>query len=164
MSHSKVTSTSWVVSASSCMGGRRIHPCHHSPGCLILQVLSTPEHAEQTTLSLARRALIYQGESESRSVMSDSLRPHGLHSPWNSAGQDTGVGGLSLLQGIFPTQGLNPGLPHCRITLSLAQWALIYQGDILLTGGQVPAATTGFNATHGKDCKTLAQTTIAALE
>ena len=35
-------------------------------------------------------------------------------SSWNSLGQSTGVGGLSLLQGIFPTQGLNPGLPHCR--------------------------------------------------
>ena len=33
--------------------------------------------------------------------------------PWNSLGQNTGVGSLSLLQGIFPTQGLNPGLPHC---------------------------------------------------
>ena len=43
-----------------------------------------------------------------------TLRPHGLHSPWNSPGQNTGVGSLSLLQGIFPTQGLNPGLPHCR--------------------------------------------------
>ena len=34
-------------------------------------------------------------------------------SQWNSPGQNTGVGSLSLLQGIFPTQGLNPGLPHC---------------------------------------------------
>ena len=34
--------------------------------------------------------------------------------PWNSLGQNTGVGRLSLLQGIFPTQGLNPGLPHFR--------------------------------------------------
>ena len=42
-------------------------------------------------------------ERESRSVVSDSLRPHGLHSPWNSPGQNTGVGSLSLLQGIFPT-------------------------------------------------------------
>ena len=32
----------------------------------------------------------------------------------NSPGQNTGVGSLSLLQGILPTQGLNPGLPHCR--------------------------------------------------
>ena len=37
--------------------------------------------------------------------MSDSLRPHGLYSPWNSPGQNTGVGSLFLLQGIFPTQG-----------------------------------------------------------
>ena len=51
---------------------------------------------------------------ESRSVMSDSLWPHGLYSPWNSPGQNTGVGSLSLLQGIFPTQGLNLCLPHCR--------------------------------------------------
>ena len=42
------------------------------------------------------------------------LRPHGLYSPWNSPGQNTGVGSLSLLQGIFSTQGLNPGLLHCR--------------------------------------------------
>ena len=34
--------------------------------------------------------------------------------PWNSPGQNTGVGSLSLCQGIFPTQGWNPGLPHCR--------------------------------------------------
>ncbi|XDC67028.1 hypothetical protein R6Z07M_018210 [Ovis aries] len=34
--------------------------------------------------------------------------------PWNSPGQNTGVGSLSLLQGIFPTRGLNPCLPHCR--------------------------------------------------
>ena len=53
-------------------------------------------------------------ESESRLVMSDSLQSRGLHSPWNSPGQNTGVGRLSLLQGIFPTQGLNPGLSHCR--------------------------------------------------
>ena len=51
-------------------------------------------------------------ESESCSVVSDSLQPHGLYSPWNFSGQNTGVG--SLLQGIFPTQGSNPGLSHCR--------------------------------------------------
>ena len=42
------------------------------------------------------------------------LQALGLYSPWNSPGQNTGVGNLSLLQGIFPTQGSNPGLPHCR--------------------------------------------------
>ena len=53
----------------------------------------------------------------SHSVMSDSLWPNGLYSPWNSPGQNTGLGSLSLLQGIFPTQGLNSGLPCCRWTL-----------------------------------------------
>ena len=53
-------------------------------------------------------------KSESHSVMSNSLQPHGLYSPWNSPGQNTGVGSLFLLQGIFPIQGSNPGLPHCR--------------------------------------------------
>ena len=36
------------------------------------------------------------------------------YSTWNSPGQNTGVGRLSLLQGIFPTQESNPNLPHCR--------------------------------------------------
>ena len=51
--------------------------------------------------------------SGSGSVMPDSLQPHGLYSPWNSLDQNTGVGSLSLLQGILPTQGLNLGLLHC---------------------------------------------------
>ena len=51
--------------------------------------------------------------SESCSVLSDSLRPYGLYSPWKSPGQNTGVDSLSLLQRILPTQGLNRGLPHC---------------------------------------------------
>ena len=37
-----------------------------------------------------------------------------IYSPWNSPDQNTGVGSLSLLQRIFPTQGSNPGLLHCR--------------------------------------------------
>ena len=55
-----------------------------------------------------------ESESESHSVLSDSLQPHGLYSPRNSPGQNTGVGSLSLLQGIFTTQESNPGLLHCR--------------------------------------------------
>ena len=53
-------------------------------------------------------------ESESRSVVSDLLRPHGLYSPWNSPCQNIEVGSFALLQGIFPNQGSNPALPHCR--------------------------------------------------
>ena len=56
----------------------------------------------------------FKHESESHSVLSTLLGSHGLHSPWNSPGQNTGVGGLSLLQRIFPTQVSNTGLPHCR--------------------------------------------------
>ena len=48
----------------------------------------------------------FSGKKVSYSVMSDSLQHHGLYSPWNSLGQNTGVGRLSLFQGIFPTQGL----------------------------------------------------------
>ena len=62
--------------------------------------------------------LIIESESESHSVVSDSFRPHGLYRPWNSPGQNTGVGSLCLLQGIFPTQGLNSGLSHCRQILN----------------------------------------------
>ena len=54
-------------------------------------------------------------KSGSRSVVSDPVTLFvTLYSPWNSPGQNTGVGSLSLLQGIFLTQGSNPSLPHCR--------------------------------------------------
>ena len=71
--------------------------------------------------------LHYESKSESPSVMSDSLQTLGLYSPWNSLGQNTGVGGLSLIQGIFPTQGSNPGLPHCRRIL----YQLSHQGSFI---------------------------------
>ena len=44
----------------------------------------------------------------------DSLWPHGLCSPWNFPGQNTGLHSLPLLQGVLPTQGSNPGLLHYR--------------------------------------------------
>ena len=61
-------------------------------------------------------------ESVSRSVLSNSLQLHGLQPtrllcPRDSPGKHTGVHCHALLQGIFPTQGLNPGLPHCRQVL-----------------------------------------------
>ena len=55
-----------------------------------------------------------ESERESCLVVSDSLQPHGLYIPWNSPGQNTEVGTPTLLQGIFPTQGSNSGLPYCR--------------------------------------------------
>ena len=63
--------------------------------------------------------------SKSHSVLSDSLQPHGLYNPWTSPGQNTGVGSCSFLQGIFPTQKLNPGLLHFRRIL----YQLSHQGS-----------------------------------
>ena len=67
-------------------------------------------------------------QCESCSVMFDSLRLHGLHAvPWDSPGQNTGVGCHSLLQGIFPTQGSKPGFMHCsQIHYYLSHWGSPY--------------------------------------
>ena len=75
--------------------------------------------------------------SENHSVMFNSLRLHELYSSRNSPGQNTGVGNLSLLQGIFPTQGSNPGLQHCRRIL----YKLSHQGSprILDSGQPIPS-------------------------
>ena len=86
--------------------------------CLILEMY-------YISLIQANKRLHFKCSSESLSVMSNSLQPHGLYSPWNSPDQNTGVGSLSLLQGIFPTQGWNPGLLHCRWIL----YQLSYQGS-----------------------------------
>ena len=51
-------------------------------------------------------------KSESHSVVSNSLQPQGLYSSWNSPGQNTGVGSLSLLHRIFPNQESNRRLLH----------------------------------------------------
>ena len=56
----------------------------------------------------------------------------GLYSPWNSPGQNTGVGSRSLLQGIFPAQGLSPGLPRCRRIL----YQLSHKGSLKDVEGQ----------------------------
>ena len=63
---------------------------------------------------------------------SKSLRTHGLQParflcPWSSLGKNTGVGCHFLLQEIFPTQGSNPGLPHCRQIL----YCVSHQGSPL---------------------------------
>ena len=75
---------------------------------------------------------------------------HGI--PW---GQNTGVGSLSLIQGIFPTQGLNPVLPHCRWIL----YQLSYQGNPRIlewvaypfsSGSFQPRNRTGFSCIAGR--------------
>ena len=91
----------------------------HLPSYLVFshsKSLRVNTFKEKLLISFGRKCgeLVSQGrslgsKSESCSVMSNSLWPHGLYSPRNSPGQSTGVGSLSLLQGIFPTQGSNPG-------------------------------------------------------
>ena len=71
--------------------------------------------------------------------MSNSLWPHGLYSPWNSPSQNTGVGSLSLLRGIFPTQGSNPGLPHCRQFLyQLSHTGSPKRGTVMIKSNPIP--------------------------
>ena len=93
-------------------------------------------------------------ESESCLVVSDSLWPNGLYSPGNSSVKNIGVGSLSLFQGIFPTQGSNPGLPHCRRIL----YQLSHQGsprirewvaDPFSRGSSQPSYRTGISCIAG---------------
>ena len=63
---------------------------------------------------LHRRQILYR-LSERCLAVPDSLRPHGLYSPWNSPGQNTGVGSLSLLQQIFPNPGTEPRSPSFQV-------------------------------------------------
>ena len=89
----------WILYQLSCQG---------SPGVRWREAWSQMEVVE-------KNFNIWQlCESESHSVVSNSLGPHELYSPWNSPGQNTGMGNLSLLQGVFPTQGSNPGLLNSR--------------------------------------------------
>ena len=69
-------------------------------------------------VSQAAVLILHQRESESCSVMFDSLRPRGLYSPWNSPGKNTGVGSLSLLQGILHQIKCNFQVSHCAFILS----------------------------------------------
>ena len=83
-------------------------------------------------------------ESESHSVMPDSLQPHGLYRPWNSPGQNTGVGSLFLPPGDLPNPGIKPRSPASKAdslpaepqgkpknigvgSLSLPQWIFLTQ-------------------------------------
>ena len=97
--------------------------------------------------------------AESCSVVSDSLRPHGLKSPWNVLGQNTTVGSFSLLQGIFPTQGSNPGLTHCRwILYQLSHKEnLRYQGNTRETKGAFQAK---MDSVKNRNCMGLTEAEI----
>ena len=91
-----------------------------------------------------------KSESERRSVLTlcDS---QGLYSPWNSPGQSTGVGSWYLLQGIFPTQGSNPGLLPCRQIL----YQLSHQGspdiDMIYNSEAAPSPSSKVLEGHLKE-------------
>ena len=70
-----------------------------------------------------------ESEGTNPSAVSDCLRTRRLYDPWNSAGKNTGVGSLSLLQGIFQTEGSNPGLPHC---MQILYWLSLKGGPRIL--------------------------------
>ena len=84
--------------------------------------------------------------------MSDSLQSHGLYSPWNSPGLNTRVGSLSLLQGMFLTQGSNPGLLLCRQISSPAEPPVKPKntgvGSLSLPQGIFPAQELNWGLLH----------------
>ena len=77
----------------------------------MLQTFQAPVRKEFSTDVLT--GCWYRTTSESRSVVSNSLQPHGLYSPWNSPGQNTGMGSLSLLRGSSQPR-VQISHPHCR--------------------------------------------------
>ena len=89
-------------------------------------------------------------ESESCSVVSDSATPWTIQS-MNSPGQNTGVGSRPLLQGIFPTQGSNPGLLPCRQIL----YQLSHQGspdiDMIYNSEAAPSPSSKVLEGHLKE-------------
>ena len=97
--------------------------------CPIPLLRIPPYPALQVWLPARMTICLHLPESESHPVMSNSLRPRGLYSPWNSPGQHTGVGSLSLFQGIFPTQGSNPGVLHCRPIFFFFFYRLSHKGS-----------------------------------
>ena len=102
---------------------------------------------------LRTHACAVESESESRSVVSGSLQPHGQYSSWNSPGQNTGVGSLSLFQWILLTQESNQGLLHCRWIL----FQLSYQESLHV------CASVQFISV-AQSCPTLVTPWIAALQ
>ena len=121
-------------------------------GChfLLQGIFSTQEsnphllHCRRILYCLSNWGILSSCLKWSRSVVSDSLRPHRLQParllcPWNFSGNSTGVDCQFLLQGIFPNQGSNPGFPHLRQTLyclshqgsHLPKWYLTHRRDSL---------------------------------
>ena len=76
--------------------------------------------------------------------MSDSLRPHGLYSPWNSLGQNTGVDSLCLLQGNLPDPGIEPGFPGLQADSSPSE----LPGTAQLQSNEIKSESLGVGLGH----------------
>ena len=115
----------------------RVHPVHW---CAFPRVIVKPFRKRKSVLfviilkegmytaclgklfqSWATHTLNRESESESCSVLSNSLQPHGLYSPWNSPGQNTGVGTFPS-PGDLPNQGIEPGSPTLQVD-SFPAWS-----------------------------------------
>ena len=141
MSTSSGLIASNCVSSAYCIVWSNVHsltmhwPWHRACVCLVLTVLLvniTAQTPDLKGLPHHSPAEWSESESVSHSVVSDSWQPHGrwppsLLCPWDSPGRNTGVGSHFLLQAIFPSQGSNLGLVHCRQTLD----RLSHQGSPL---------------------------------
>ena len=100
------------------------HLSHSHSSCLPVYIftLETINVTEFLLVPSTLDFLSYESKSVSHSVRSNSLWPHGLQPtrllcPWHFPVKNTGVGSHSLLQGIFLTQGSNPGLLHWKCIL-----------------------------------------------
>ena len=115
LSHTQLVSKTWHCPLSI----RNLSADH--PSCRSRTVKAT------VTSSLDHRFLerfcMKVKVAQSCPTLCDTIGPY---SPWDSPGQNTGVGSLSLLQGVFPTQGSNPGSPYCGRIL----YQLSYEGSL----------------------------------
>ena len=139
----------------------------HPHGVLILELSWVPAHAPGVCLCCLRSTFSPPLAKNphfppwgwccpphfflSRSVMSDSLQPDGLYSPWNSPGQNTGVGSHFLLQGIFPTQGSNPHPLHCRWILYQLRYTRLPGGSGGCGERSPPSVSEAGSVLYGKD-------------
>ena len=86
-------------------------------------------------------------KSESRSVVSNSLWPHGLYSPWNSPGQNTGVGSLSILPGRRPRDWTGVSCISGRLFTNQAMREALYEEDKVEDNKTLPSQNTSFLVT-----------------
>ena len=94
--------------------------------------------------------VFYALESESRSVGPTLCNPHGLDSPWNSPGQNIGVGSRSLLQGNLPNPGMEPRSPALQLSPKGSPRMLEWVAYLFYSGSSRPRSQTRVPCIAGK--------------